>query len=202
MPAGLARLGVLWARHAAAGHINLYATNVPGPPFPLYLAGADLRDVAPLAPLVAGVRLSVTALSYAGTLSVALLGDEALGDFPAFAAGVRSAFNTYRSQRRRDATPRWPEGRGTRRENHPPQGMTGEPPRRPTAFSFLMSPDLHRGDEAMPFRFCYLMNDERHCLAVAAVIATIRLTAETLDSRRSTQSDRQVPNDMAWATAA
>jgi WS/DGAT/MGAT family acyltransferase len=98
MPASLARLGVLWARHTAATHINLYVTNVPGPRFPLYLAGAQLHDVVPLAPLVAGVRLSVTALSYDGTLSVALLADEAVTDFPVMAAGVRSAFDTYRSQ--------------------------------------------------------------------------------------------------------
>ena len=32
MPPSLARLGVLWARHAASSHINLYVTNVPGPP--------------------------------------------------------------------------------------------------------------------------------------------------------------------------
>jgi len=98
MPASLAHLGVLWARHTAATHINLYVTNVPGPPFPLYLAGAQLHDVVPLAPLVAGVRLSVTALSYDGVFSVALLADEALTDFPALAAGVRSALQTYGSQ--------------------------------------------------------------------------------------------------------
>lgn len=98
MPATLARLGVLWARHTASTHINLYVTNVPGPPFPLYLAGAGLHDVVPLAPLVAGVRLSVTALSYAGVLSVALLADEAITDFPAMAAGVRAGFETYLSR--------------------------------------------------------------------------------------------------------
>jgi diacylglycerol O-acyltransferase / wax synthase len=97
MPASLAHLGVLWAKHTAATHINLYVTNVPGPPFPLYLAGAQLHDVVPLAPLVAGVRLSVTALSYNGVLSVALLADEALTDFPALAAGVQSALQTYGS---------------------------------------------------------------------------------------------------------
>ena len=95
MPASLARLGVLWARRAAATHINLYVTNVPGPPFPLYLAGARMHDVVPLAPLVAGVRLSVTALSYDGTLSVALLADEAVTGFPVMAAGVRSGFARY-----------------------------------------------------------------------------------------------------------
>lgn len=97
MPATLARLGVLWARHTAATHINLYVTNVPGPPFPLYLAGARLHHVVPLAPLVAGVRLSVTALSYDGVLSVALLADQALTNFAALTAGVRTGFDTYLS---------------------------------------------------------------------------------------------------------
>jgi diacylglycerol O-acyltransferase / wax synthase len=95
MPANLAHLGVVWARHAGATHINLYVTNVPGPLFPLYLAGARLHDVVPLAPLVAGVRLSVTALSYNGVLSVALLADQTLTDFPALTAGVRAGFDTY-----------------------------------------------------------------------------------------------------------
>jgi Wax ester synthase/diacylglycerol acyltransferase catalytic domain/WS/DGAT C-terminal domain len=37
MPPSMARLGVLWGRHTASSHINLYVTNVPGPPQPLYL---------------------------------------------------------------------------------------------------------------------------------------------------------------------
>lgn len=91
MPASLARLGVAWARHAAATHINLYVTNVPGPPVPLYLAGAQLLEAIPVAPLVAGVRLSVTALSYNGALSIALLADQAITGLPTMAAGMRSA---------------------------------------------------------------------------------------------------------------
>jgi diacylglycerol O-acyltransferase len=93
MPAAFARLGVLWARHAAAAHINLYVTNVPGPPRPLYLAGARLLEAVPLAPLVAGVRLSVTALSYDGELRVSVLGDDTLDDLPVLADGVRSTLS-------------------------------------------------------------------------------------------------------------
>lgn len=100
MPAPLARLGVLWARRAARGHVNLYVTNVPGPPFALYLAGSRLRDVVPLAPLVAGVRLSVTALSYDGTLSVALLADAAVTGLERLAAGVRAGLDTREPARR------------------------------------------------------------------------------------------------------
>ncbi len=98
MPAGLARLGVAWARHTASAHINLYVTNVPGPPFPLYLAGARLLDAIPVAPLVADVRLSVTALSYDGTLSVALLADGTVTTLRAMAERMRSTFDRFSPQ--------------------------------------------------------------------------------------------------------
>lgn len=90
MPASLARLGVAWARHAAATHINLYVTNVPGPPGSLHPARARLLEATPVAPLVADIRLSVTALSYAGVLSIALLADESVTNLPAMAAGMQS----------------------------------------------------------------------------------------------------------------
>jgi WS/DGAT/MGAT family acyltransferase len=88
MPASIARLGILWARHAATSHINLYVTNVPGPPGPLYLGAARVLDAVPLAPLVAGVRLSVTALSYDGQFVVSLLGDDGLDGLPALREGL------------------------------------------------------------------------------------------------------------------
>jgi len=104
MPASLARLGVLWARHAASSHINLYVTNVPGPPGPLYLAGARMFQAVPLAPLVAGVRLSVTALSYNGQFVVSLLADDVFAELPVLADGVRATL----TQRDLATTPREP----------------------------------------------------------------------------------------------
>jgi diacylglycerol O-acyltransferase / wax synthase len=99
LPAALAWLGVAWARRSAASHINLYVTNVPGPPSALYLAGARLLQAVPLAPLVAGVRLSVTALSYDGQFALSLLADNNLPDLPILAAGVRAALEGYISDR-------------------------------------------------------------------------------------------------------
>jgi WS/DGAT C-terminal domain len=95
LPASLARLGVAWAKRSAAAHINLYVTNVPGPTSTLYFAGARLLQAVPLAPLVAGVRLSVTALSYDGQFGMSLLVDDNVPDLPVLAAGVRGAFDCY-----------------------------------------------------------------------------------------------------------
>lgn len=104
LPASLARLGVAWAKRSAATHINLYITNVPGPPAALYFSGARLLQAVPLAPLVAGVRLSVTALSYDGQLAVSLLTDDNIPDLPVLAAGVRTAFHGYLSARGRSSS--------------------------------------------------------------------------------------------------
>jgi diacylglycerol O-acyltransferase / wax synthase len=95
LPASLAWLGVAWAKRAAATHINLYVTNVPGPTSTLYLGGARLMEAVPLAPLVAGVRLSVTALSYDGQFAVSLLADDSMPDLPVLAAGAHGAFEGY-----------------------------------------------------------------------------------------------------------
>jgi diacylglycerol O-acyltransferase len=95
LPASLARLGVAWAKRSAASHINLYVTNVPGPTSTLYFAGARLLHAVPLAPLVAGVRLSVTALSYDGQFAVSLLADDNIPDLPVLAAGIRTVCEDY-----------------------------------------------------------------------------------------------------------
>ena len=68
-------------------------TNVPGPTSTLYFAGA--RYFRPLAPLVAGVWLSVTALSYDGQFALSLLADDNMRDLPVLAAGVRTAFKGF-----------------------------------------------------------------------------------------------------------
>lgn len=51
---------------------NLIITNVPGPPEPLYLAGARIAAQFGTAPILDGLGLIIVVLSYAGRLSISL----------------------------------------------------------------------------------------------------------------------------------
>jgi diacylglycerol O-acyltransferase len=68
---------------------NLIVTNIPGPQFPLYVLGRQLRDLFPIAFLPRGHALAVAIMSYNGELCYGLLGDyDALGDIDVIAAGL------------------------------------------------------------------------------------------------------------------
>jgi diacylglycerol O-acyltransferase / wax synthase len=74
--------------------VNLSVTNVPGPPVPLYLAGAPLLELFPVPPILGNMTLNVGVLSYAGQLNLTAMADQATcPDVEAFAHGVQSALD-------------------------------------------------------------------------------------------------------------
>ncbi len=60
---------------AAPPPMNVVISNVPGPPFELYLAGAKLKGIFPLGPLLMGNRLEVTVISFTGRLDFGFMAD-------------------------------------------------------------------------------------------------------------------------------
>jgi WS/DGAT/MGAT family acyltransferase len=79
------RSGIL--RKVRAG--NLMISNVPGPDFPLYFAGMQLRGVYPLGPVVDGVALNVTVQSYRDSLFVGINAcANAVEDLPSLARAM------------------------------------------------------------------------------------------------------------------
>jgi WS/DGAT/MGAT family acyltransferase len=54
---------------------NLVISNVPGPQFPLYLAGAQLEAQYPISVITDGMGLNITVMSYCGHLDFGIVGD-------------------------------------------------------------------------------------------------------------------------------
>ncbi|HMF84645.1 MAG TPA: wax ester/triacylglycerol synthase family O-acyltransferase [Acidimicrobiia bacterium] len=71
-PALIAGLGALESRFNVLGRIppvcNLIMSNFPGPPFPLYCAGARMVAAYPMGPLGLGTALNMTVQSYLDTM--------------------------------------------------------------------------------------------------------------------------------------
>ena len=84
-----------WYRHFPRQRsVNLVVTNVPGPPVPLYLAGARLLELFPMVPVMGNLTLVVAVLSYAGQLNLtAVANRDSCPDLEVFAQGVRSALD-------------------------------------------------------------------------------------------------------------
>ena len=76
---------------AVTRFFNLLITNVPGPQFPLYLLGREMRGCYPQVPLAAQQSVGVALLSYHGKVCVGLLADLDVRDLPALGEAMRDA---------------------------------------------------------------------------------------------------------------
>ena len=67
----------MWTRAGLDGSIppvmNLIISNVPGPPFPLYSAGAVVEAMYPMGPLLMGTGLNITVFSYRDSVDFGFL---------------------------------------------------------------------------------------------------------------------------------
>ncbi len=82
---------------------NIFVTDVPGPPVPLYVLGARIDEVLPLIGPGGNVTLMFAALSYCGRLSLLLDAGAAYPDIEVLVAGMQRSWEalTERSARRR-----------------------------------------------------------------------------------------------------
>ena len=72
---------------------NLAISNVPGPPVPLYLAGARFLTFHPLSIIVHGLALNITIQTYAGHVDFGIVADEkALPQANYLARAIEAAF--------------------------------------------------------------------------------------------------------------
>jgi WS/DGAT/MGAT family acyltransferase len=55
--------------------VNVMATNVVGPPVPMYVLGAPILDILPIIQLVGNIGLTLAAFSYAGRVSLVVTAD-------------------------------------------------------------------------------------------------------------------------------
>jgi diacylglycerol O-acyltransferase / wax synthase len=73
---------------------NLIVTNVPGPQFPLYMLGRELREIVPVAFLPEDHALAVAIMSYNGGVDFGLLGDyDALPDIEEFGEFIEQSLD-------------------------------------------------------------------------------------------------------------
>jgi len=71
---------------------NLVVSNVPGPQFPLFMAGARIVDLYPMGPVFDGAGLNVTALSYQDRVDIGFMAcREAVPDLWRLASEVPEA---------------------------------------------------------------------------------------------------------------
>lgn len=89
-------LGASRASHPAW---NLVISNVPGPQFPLYQAGARMEAHFPISVITDGMGLNITVMSYCGNLNFGIVADRKLGpDAWALMSGLGEALEELRPQ--------------------------------------------------------------------------------------------------------
>ena len=94
-PTILAQGARLVARQRA---FNLVVTNVPGPQFPLWSFGREMKEVYPVVPLSGNTTIGIALFSYNGTMGWGLLGDyDTARDVGVLAESIEKSIAEYLS---------------------------------------------------------------------------------------------------------
>ena len=96
------RVAQRWMVHAMSRQrlVNLFTSNLPGPPQPLYFAGAQILEIFQAGVVQGNVTVAVGVLSYAGQLNFTIVGDaDAVPDLQAFADSLTRYPRPARGQR-------------------------------------------------------------------------------------------------------
>ncbi len=106
---------------------NLVISNVPGPDFPLYLAGAELDAGFPLGPVMDGMGVNITVMSYRGVLYWGIVAcpendPDGVESGRRHSEGTRRAVGRRPNNRRRptDRTPPWCQTAELKGRRQPP----------------------------------------------------------------------------------
>ena len=87
-------LGSRVAAEETGNHVNLVVTNVPGPQFPMYLAGARMVETYPVPPLQPGFSMAIGVTSYDGSVFYGITADrDALPDVDVLGQCVTEALD-------------------------------------------------------------------------------------------------------------
>ncbi|MFP5070810.1 WS/DGAT/MGAT family O-acyltransferase [Pseudonocardia nantongensis] len=93
-PPTLHAVGARAANEMSRHFFNLVVTNVPGPQFPLYAAGAQMLEMFPVVPLAKGQAVAVGLTSYNGGVYYGLNGDrDAMPDLEVLAGMVNESLD-------------------------------------------------------------------------------------------------------------
>ena len=91
-PPTIHALGARVASGVTRRVVNLVVTNVPGPQYPLYMAGARMLEMYPVVPLAKGQAMSIGVTSYDGGLFYGLNGDrDAMPDLDVVASCLQES---------------------------------------------------------------------------------------------------------------
>lgn len=103
-PPGVYNLALrLYARPVVAGALppvqNVVVSNVPGPPIPLYIAGAEVTGVYPFGPLIEGSGINITVLSNMGNMDIGVIAcGDTVADVDQIADGFGAAVAELRAR--------------------------------------------------------------------------------------------------------